>query len=225
MVATVTGSEAGGIEATTTEQGWIEIPEALSAAERQVWLEGSVGELRSVWGDAWDERADVMVPTMLLESLEQRPDAHLVFEVWPFFAPARGRVRISMTEPSSLPDFEALGFSLIPYDDAAVGPGLMVVRQRSASADDAEDVRLVDWGVVFDDGTQALFVQVDTLPAFFFVRMLAGLHGLVMGLRVTLPGGALFQARPSRHAIVDSDAQWHALRLQAEGLLGEGEAS
>ncbi|WP_413316910.1 hypothetical protein AA0Z99_09835 [Agrococcus sp. 1P02AA] len=218
------GAERGGIEATTTEAGWIEIPEALEVDERQQWLEQSVGELRDAWGDAWDDRADLMVPTMLLESLEQRPDAHLVFEAWPFQVPARGRIRISMTESAALPDFAALGFSLIPYDGAAAGPGIMVVRQRDEHADDAEGVRVVDWGVVFDDGTRSLFVQVDTVPLFFFTRILAGLHGLVMSIRVTLPGGAPFVAQPSSSAMVDDESEWHALRLQAEGLLGQEES-
>lgn len=223
MVARVTATSSGDIEATTTEQGWLEIPEGLDRAEQEAWAVAAAEELRSAWGDGWDERAEAMVPTMLRAAVEERPDSHLVFEVWPYVAPARARVRISMTERDSLPDWASLGFSIVPYDGAVAGPGVTVVRRRAVTDEDGQGVQLVDWGAVFDDGERALFVQVDTVPLFVFNRITIGLHQLVSGLRVTLPGGAPFRARPSEHALIDDGAEWTALRMQAEGLLGGDE--
>lgn len=213
----MTASTTGGIAVTTTADGWLRIPE-LPEAERKTWVAEVTAELREAWGEAWDDRAELMVPTMLAETIGARPDAHVVFEVWPFAAPARARVQISMLDASAVPDLGALGFSLIPYDGAAAGPGLLLVRQSTDTAADGEGVRLVDWGVVFDDGTRALLVQVDTVPIFFLQRILPGLHGLVAALKATLPDGREFRAIPSPHAIEDPDAEWSALRLRAEGL-------
>ncbi len=219
-VAGVTASTTGGIAATTTEDGWLRIPE-LPRAQREAWVAEVVGELREAWGEAWDDRAELMVPTMLAETIGDRPDAHVVFEVWPFAVPARARVQISMLDAATVPDLQQLGFSLVPYDGAAAGPGLMLVRRSTEAAEDGEGVRLVDWGVLFDDGTHALLVQVDTLPLFFLQRILPGLHGLVVGLGATLPDGRPFRAAPSAHALTDADGEWSALRLRAEGLAGD----
>jgi hypothetical protein len=209
----VTG--AGEIEATTTVPGWLRIPEDLGREARSAWVEESVAELRDAWGEQWDERAAQMVPEMLRASLEERPDAHVVFEVWPLALPARARVQVSMVDRGSLPDWEAIGCDVVPYDGAAVGPGLAVSRQRDS---ESEDGRLIDWGAVFDDGERALFVQVETVPVLFLQQILAGLHGMVTSLRVTLPDGAPFTARPSGLALQDDDGGWPAARMQAEGL-------
>lgn len=216
----MTASTTGGIAATTTEEGWLRIPD-LPEPDREAWVAEVVGELREAWGEAWDDRAELMVPTMLAETIGTRPDAHVVFEVWPFAVPARARVQISMLDAATVPDLRALGFSLVPYDGAAAGPGLMLVRQTTETAEDGEGVRLVDWGVLFDDGKHALLVQVDTLPLFFLQRILPGLHGLVVGLEATLPGGRPFRAAASPHALDDPDAEWSALRLHAEGLASD----
>lgn len=219
MTATTTGE----IAATTTEDGWLRIPE-LPEPEHEAWVAEVVAELRQAWGDGWDDRAELMVPTMLAETIGDRPDAHVVFEVWPFAVPARARVQISLLDAATVPDLRALGFSLVPYDGAALGPGLMLVRQSTEEAEDGEGLRLVDWGVLFDDGAHALLVQVDTLPLFFLQRILPGLHGLVVGLEATLPGGDAFRSAPSVHALDDPDGEWSALRLLAEGLTGDDEA-
>lgn len=157
-----------------------------------------------------------MVPEMLRASLDERPDAHVVFEVWPLALPARARVQVSMVDRASLPDWEAIGCDVVPYDGAAVGPGLAVSRQRDSESE--EGLRLIDWGAVFDDGERALFVQVDTVPVLFLQQILAGLHGMVTSLRVTLPSGEPFAARPSALALQDDDGEWPAARMQAEGL-------
>ncbi|WP_347754543.1 hypothetical protein [Agrococcus sp. ProA11] len=219
----MTATTSGVFAATTTEDGWLRIPE-LPEAQRDAWVAEVVRELRLAWGDAWDDRAELMVPAMLSDTIGARPDAHVVFEVWPFAAPARARVQISMLDAASVPDLQALGFSLVPYDGAAMGPGLMLVRQRTQTAEDGEGIRLVDWGVLFNDGARAVLVQVDTLPLFFLQRILPGLHGLVVALEATLPGGGAFRSAPTVHALDDPDGAWSALRLLAEGLSGDDEA-
>lgn len=219
MVADVTPTDPGSIQAATTQAGWLRIPQDVPESERQGWVDDAAGALRTVWAEHWDDRADLVVPTMLRAALDERPDDHMVFEVWPLYRPARARVRISMIDPNSLIDWQAEGFSIIGYDGAQVGPGITCVRLYE-STEAGASVSLIDWCSIFSDGERALCVLVETVPLDFFVLLQPGLHGLIETLSVTNADGSEFHSLPSEHAIVDDDAIWAALRLRDEGLIG-----
>ncbi|MGM1028805.1 MAG: hypothetical protein ACQEWM_02895 [Actinomycetota bacterium] len=218
----MTPTAAGSIQATTTEPGWIRIPERMPPAERDAWVEEALGALRDAWGESWDDVAESRATLMLEGSLDDRPDAHMVFEAWPIFRPVRARIQISMIDPATLPDWRAAGFGIVGYDDAGIGPGIMCVRMRDTA--DANPVTLVDWCAVFADGRTAVIVLVETLPLDLLVRILPGLHGLIGTLAITLPGGAPFRAAPSEHAITD-DEVWTELRLRSAGIRPDAAAA
>lgn len=222
MVADVT-APGGSIDVTTTEPGWLRIPDGLSAEQASAWVEAVAGELREAWGESWDDRAESMVPAMLADSIEHRPDAHVVLEAWPVVAPARARLSISIVDRSSVPEWLPLGFDVMPYEGAAAGPGIVAMRRGASAPDDDESVPVVEWAATFDDGERALVAVLDPVPTFFFPYLAAGLHGVVSSIEVTLSDGSPFRAAPSPLALVDDDAEWTSLRMRAEGLEPEDE--
>lgn len=206
----------GSIEAATTEDGWIGIPEGLTGPDRDRWVQESLDSLREGWADAWDDAIAARARDMLEASLDGRPDAHMVFEAWPVLRTVRARVQISLVSASSLPEWRAEGFSVVPYEDAPIGPGIMCVRTHEMPTDEAAPLSMIDWAAVFEADGLAVVVMVETTLLNLFVQVLPGLLGLISTLEVAVPGGGAFRAAPSRHAITDDDAIWAGLQLQAE---------
>lgn len=218
----MTETSAGAIVMMATEPGWIQVPAALSAAERDAWVAEAVDGLRDGWGEAWDATAELRARSMLEHSLDDRPDAHVVLEAWPIFRPVRVRVQVSMFDSDTLPEWADEGFSVISYDDAPIGPGIMCVRQHEMPAGDGATAALIDWAAVFEAHGQAVMVQVETTLLNLFVAVLPGLHGLIENLHVALPDGSEFFAEPSRHVVTDDDAIWSSLLADADGPDGAG---
>jgi hypothetical protein len=206
----------GSILLATTEPGWLSIPEELPAAEREAWLERCIGEFQAAWGDLWTAEAEQRMRQMLLAGLDERPDAELVFEVWPVFRTVRVRVQIDMFASATLPDWQGDGFSVLAYEDAPIGPGIMCVRMHDLGTGDDVEATLVDWCAVFDDGERALVVLVESTLPHLFGQILPGLHGMISTLQVTLPDGAPFAAASPAAVLIDDDAMWMSLQLEAE---------
>lgn len=210
---------SGTIRLENPGPAWLEVPEDLPDDVATEWVDAVTEWLRQSWGDAWGERAAAMVPPMLRGSLAERPDAHYVFEVWPLFQPVRLRVQISMLDASTMPDWEAAGYSVVSYDDAPVGPGLQCVRMEDLQGE--VEATFVEWRAVFTSGEVALSVLVEPTPVELLNLVLPSLHAMIGTLEVTLPNGSEFRAEPTEYAMVGDDITWPGLRLQEAGLLPE----
>lgn len=205
----------GSIELATTEPGWLAIPDELPQADRAKWVDECVDELQTAWGELWTPEAEGRVRQMLLAGLEERPDAELVFDVWPVFRTVRVRVQIDMFASATLPDWQAEDFTVLAYEDAPVGPGTMCVRMHDLGTGDGVESTLVDWCAVFDDGERALVVLVESTLPHLLGQILPGLHGMISTLKVTLPDGAPFRAASPAAVLIDDDAIWMSLQLEA----------
>lgn len=210
---------SGTIRLEAPDPSWLEVPEGVSGEAAAEWV-ASVSEwMRQAWGEAWGARAAAMVPTMLRDSVVERPDAHYVFEVWPLFQPVRLRVQISVIDSSTLPAWDQEGYSVVGYDDAPIGPGIQCVRMRDLEGE--VQATLVEWCAVFTSGGQSLVVQVEPTPIELLTLALPGLHAVIGTLEVGLTDGAAFHAEPTAYAMVGDDITWAGLRLQEAGLLTE----
>lgn len=192
---------------STSTPGWLQVPGDLPEVNAAAWGDAAFDGLIELWDVEVDADLQDQLREMLRASLSLRGDGDFVFEVWPWRAPVRSRVRVSCLRSEGMPDWGELGFTVVPTDSAGLGPGMLATRSESVEIEDGQATMFESWAV-FDDGELSVVVQVDPCPQEVYMSIFAGLQGLIDSTVVEFTDGTSFAGRPAPLFVDDRADEW-----------------
>lgn len=190
---------------------WLPVPADLGRDDELLqWTMGVVDTLAEAWGERWREAF-------------RRPIAELVFAVggardaddgpkflcWPLPGPITTSVTITVARSSTLPDWEAEGFRVIPYEAQHLGRGILCTRERVVGEGD-ERTDLVQATYVFDDGDVCVAVTVGECVVRFAGFLDGDVDRLLQSLRIVDAAGTTLRGVESRAVVAGSYDRWMA---------------
>src|SRR5690625_3557069 len=190
----------------TAEPGWLLVPSDLSSHERDTWIAEISDELRTAWADGWQDGYEATVRHWLEIALEDRDTsaAHMVFQVWPVFAPVAALGRVIVVPSREAPAWTKIDGVVHRVHAASVGPGLQWARRRTVIDDEGEKYELCSLSYVFDDGESTLIVALEETAVELVSRILTGFVGLLDSIRMETENGDSFASVEPRGILEDS---------------------
>ncbi|NHI16031.1 hypothetical protein [Microbacterium excoecariae] len=192
---------------STTDPGWLMIPDDLDAAERAAWPGEVAARILEAWSGTDTTASAEVLEHMLHASLEVRGADDFVFEVWPFAAAIRSRVRMNRVAVDEIPAWEDLGYTVMPYESLSMGDGYIATGSSAAALGD-ESTTMFRSAVVFADAEMAVVVFVEPTPEALYLSTLVGLQGVVDSIEIDFADGSRFRATPPARFVTDRDAEW-----------------
>lgn len=177
------------IDAQTTSDGWLGLPELADDAARAGWVQEQLTAMRESAGMPWDEAAERYIRALLeAGSVRRRPDDVLAFQVWPAAVPACVFVHVAFgVLPADAPRPGA-GDAIV-YDAEGVGAGLQI-----PLIDEQDGAQTLGLLFLFRRGDEALVVELEPTAPELVALVMPALHGFVQS--ITVAGDEPFRADP-----------------------------
>lgn len=190
--------------------GWVWLPDAFEAGEREAWVDevvpvlqdhigaqqvdgtpNAVGDIRGLLNAALDARAE--------------SDSYAMYQVWPVHAPAAVMCHVNRVRTEDLPDLDSLeGRRMHRTDGRYIGPGVQVSSRFTADTDDGPmDLAAVYF--VFADQEDAVVVHLDPSLPEFIAQSLVGVGIFTNALEVTRGDGTTFSSLVPSGLIADDE--------------------
>lgn len=191
------------IDVSTTEPGWLLVPEFGSTSERAAWVAQRLEELEAASPEQipWAHR-EVLGTLLEVADDRRRDDDDYLFQVWPLDVPACAFVHVAC---GVLPDDAYLpgpGDGLL-YDASELGQGVQIPYTEEMPEGEALGMRFL-----FVQGRDAVIVDVEPTSPVLLAGVMPGMHGLLQSLKVTRSNGSRFVADPPNLLEAASANQW-----------------
>lgn len=194
------------ITASSTDAGWLPVPEVSDLDARRQWIDTARDELRADWGDRWVPEHEALVGAALEHALAQRePDDVLCFQLWPVRLPYAAIVHVGLIAPEKPLDWDEIVGHATPIELDGVGPGIQ--RTFAVPVPEAEG-ELVGVDLVCMGEEVGLLVRLEPTMEDMLAVVGPMLLGFADTIAVTAPDGAAFRSLPPIGAVGGEDATW-----------------
>ena len=187
--------------------GWLPVPEGLTPAECERWVDETSSMLDELVGTPrWDGEATTIedIRGLLQMALDEREtsEAYAMFQVWPVMSAAAVMCHLHVVESESGPDMSQWDGVVHAAEADHIGPGAQLSSRKELNFEGGS-VIIESVNFAFSDGEALLLLGVDECIPQLTTSVVRGLVALKDVLRMVREDGRVFQSVPLPGVPVD----------------------